>query len=450
MGLDYDHEWSRRYPARLVRAAMLDNLTRPLAQLVVPTTVRGREHLRHIEPPMIFVANHTSHIDTPLLLTTLPVELRHRTVVAAASDYFFDRTWKSVLWSLSLAAIPIERSRVNRRSADTAAELVEDGWNLVIFPEGGRSPDGWLQEFRGGAAYLARRTGRPVVPVHIDGTRDVLAKDPETADRPPGGSGTEGRLHGAPAPGARHSDVRARPRAPGGGGRPPPGRPDRTGRLGARRGGPERLVDGEAPAGRGGVTRPPGAGGLAVATCLGPRTPAAAGPGGTPAAVGGAGPAASLATAGTGGAVGAAGHRAPGLEDGGGRTSGRVDDGSWPNERTRDPGSRRGRRSWRPGESRAPPGGEGRRLVDRPDRALRRPRCSPTRAPTSIKVERPGIGDIARWVGVRVNGMSSLYLVCNRGKRSIAVDLHNAEGVDIVRRLAAERRRASSRTSGRA
>ncbi len=55
-----------------------------------------------------------------------------------------------------------------------------------------------------------------------------------------------------------------------------------------------------------------------------------------------------------------------------------------------------------------------------------------------IKVERPGIGDIARWVGVAVNGMSSLYLVCNRGKRSIAVDLHTPDGVDIVRRLAAE------------
>ncbi len=55
-----------------------------------------------------------------------------------------------------------------------------------------------------------------------------------------------------------------------------------------------------------------------------------------------------------------------------------------------------------------------------------------------IKVERPGIGDIGRYVGVAVNGMSSLFLVCNRGKRSIAVDLQNPEGVAIVRRLAAD------------
>ena len=196
VGLDYDHEWSRRYPVRLARAVVMDNLTRPAARLLAPATVRGVEHLQNIEGSVIFAANHASHIDTPLLLTTLPVEFRHRTIVAAASDYFFDRTWKSVLWSFALAAIPIERSRVNRKSVDTAAHLLEEGWNLVIFPEGGRSPDGWTQPFRGGEAYLARRTGRPVVPVYIHGSRHVLPKKPEEGVRAPGGSGTESRRGG--------------------------------------------------------------------------------------------------------------------------------------------------------------------------------------------------------------------------------------------------------------
>jgi 1-acyl-sn-glycerol-3-phosphate acyltransferase len=193
VGLAYDHAWARRYPVRLARAMVLDNVTRPTARLLAPATVRGMEHLRHVEGPVIFAANHASHIDTPLLLTTLPVEFRHRTVVAAASDYFFDRTWKSVLWSFALAAVPIERTKVNRQSADTAAELIEEGWNLVIFPEGGRSPDGWTQPFRGGAAYLARRTGRPVVPVYLHGTRHVLPKSTASERQSPGGSGTESR-----------------------------------------------------------------------------------------------------------------------------------------------------------------------------------------------------------------------------------------------------------------
>jgi crotonobetainyl-CoA:carnitine CoA-transferase CaiB-like acyl-CoA transferase len=53
-----------------------------------------------------------------------------------------------------------------------------------------------------------------------------------------------------------------------------------------------------------------------------------------------------------------------------------------------------------------------------------------------VKVERPGFGDIARYVGVSVNGTSALYTMCNRGKRSIAIDLHTDEGRDIVMRLA--------------
>ena len=91
----------------------------------------------------------------------------------------------------------IERSRVNRKSSDTAAELIGDGWNLVIFPEGGRSPDGWAQPFHAASAgYLGKRTGRPVVPVYLHGTRHVLPKTGEAGARAPGGSGTESRRGG--------------------------------------------------------------------------------------------------------------------------------------------------------------------------------------------------------------------------------------------------------------
>ena len=185
LGVDYPTEWARRYPARLLRAVLLDNVTRPLSHLVASPESRGSEVLELVEPPAIFVANHTSHIDTPLLLSVLPVRWRHQTVVAAAADHFFDRRWKAHLWALGLGAIPIERHRVNRRSADIAAELLEAGWNLIIYPEGGRSPDGWFQPFRGGPAYLARRTRRPVVPVHVAGTGRILPKQATRLRRHP-------------------------------------------------------------------------------------------------------------------------------------------------------------------------------------------------------------------------------------------------------------------------
>lgn len=176
LGVDYDTAWSRRYGVRLARALVLDNVARPLAHAVASPLVLGEESLVDLAGPVIFAANHASHADTPLLLSCLPLRFRHRTGVAGAADYFFDRRWKAAAWSFLLAAIPIERNRVNRRSAQLAADLVADGWNLVIFPEGGRSPDGWAQTFHGGAAYLALRTGVPVVPVHLEGTRRLLPK----------------------------------------------------------------------------------------------------------------------------------------------------------------------------------------------------------------------------------------------------------------------------------
>jgi 1-acyl-sn-glycerol-3-phosphate acyltransferase len=189
VGLAYDHDWSRRYPARLVRAMLVDNVSRPMALIMAPTTLRGIERLVHLDPPVIFAANHASHVDTPVLLTNLPIRFRHKTVVAAAADHFFDRRWKAIWWSLSLGAIPIERARVNRRSGDVAATLIDDGWSLVIFPEGGRSPDGWAQPFSpASAAYLSVRTGAPVVPVYLHGTHRVL---PKRGDRHRAGSGSE-------------------------------------------------------------------------------------------------------------------------------------------------------------------------------------------------------------------------------------------------------------------
>lgn len=175
-GVDYDTDWSRRYPARLARAVVLDNLTRPAMHAVAAPSVTGLELLSDLEGPVIFAANHASHLDTPLLLVCLPQRFRHRSVVGAAADHFFDRRWKAALWALAVAAVPVERQRVSRRSADLAAQLLSEGWNLLLFPEGGRTPDGWGQPFKGGAAYLAKRTGAPVVPTHISGTRHILGK----------------------------------------------------------------------------------------------------------------------------------------------------------------------------------------------------------------------------------------------------------------------------------
>jgi len=176
LGTDYDTEWARREPVRVVRAVLLDTVTRGAVWALASPRVAGLDRIAGLEPPAIFAANHASHVDTPLLLTALPPRFRHRSAVAAAADYFFDRRWKAGLWAFAINAIPVERTRVTRRSIGQALGLLAEGWSMVIFPEGGRSPDGWARPFRGGAAYLSVRTGLPVVPVHVEGTHRILPR----------------------------------------------------------------------------------------------------------------------------------------------------------------------------------------------------------------------------------------------------------------------------------
>ena len=133
IGIDYDTEWTRTPATRAIRKAFQNGLSAPLTRLVAKPTIYGAEHLEALSGPVIFAANHTSHLDTAIVLAALPERFRSKSVVAAAADYFFDRPWKAALSSLALGAIPVERARVNRQSADIAADLLEDGWSLVIF-----------------------------------------------------------------------------------------------------------------------------------------------------------------------------------------------------------------------------------------------------------------------------------------------------------------------------
>ncbi|MGI9622315.1 MAG: lysophospholipid acyltransferase family protein [Acidimicrobiales bacterium] len=175
-GVDFDTDWARRPPARAARAVLVESVVRPVVAYLARPERSGQDRLDGLEGPVIFAANHHSHVDTPLLLTSIPLPWRRELVVGAAADYFFGTRVTSTLSALAIGAIPIERAKVGRKSSDLAASLVADGWSFMIFPEGGRSPDGWGQPFRGGAAYLAIKCEVPVVPVHLLGTGNILRK----------------------------------------------------------------------------------------------------------------------------------------------------------------------------------------------------------------------------------------------------------------------------------
>ncbi len=176
LGADYDSSWARRPLARHVRLLLIEGPIRLGVRALAAPERTGQDRLDDLSGPLIFAANHHSHLDAPLLLTSIPEPWRHRMVVAAAADYFFANRVGAAASALAIGAIPIERTKVERRSADRAAALLADGWSLLIFPEGGRSADGWGRGHRGGAAYLGLRCAVPVVPVHVEGTGRIFGK----------------------------------------------------------------------------------------------------------------------------------------------------------------------------------------------------------------------------------------------------------------------------------
>jgi 1-acyl-sn-glycerol-3-phosphate acyltransferase len=170
----FPSDWSRRKPAMAAREVAQKAGLEPLFRSQVRTQVEGLDILERIDGPVIFAANHASHLDTPLVLLSLPDAWRRKTAVAAAADYFFDTWWRAVGSSLIFNTFPIDRR--GGSMATTPGEVLADGWSLVIFPEGTRSKDGWMGQFRMGAAYLAVEHGVPVVPVAHRGTYAAMPR----------------------------------------------------------------------------------------------------------------------------------------------------------------------------------------------------------------------------------------------------------------------------------
>jgi len=168
-------DWARTEAGRAARDVILSGVMKPIVWNETSPEVFGLDNLDHLTPPVMFVSNHSSHLDATLILTTLPPKWRNKTATAAAKDYFFDVWWRSAFTALVYGGFPIERGG-GERATEKARELVRDGWNLIVFPEGTRTQDGWVQRFRHGSARLAIDLGMPVVPIAIVGAYAAMPK----------------------------------------------------------------------------------------------------------------------------------------------------------------------------------------------------------------------------------------------------------------------------------
>ena len=131
-------------------------------------TVVGTKLLKNVPKAFVVVANHSSHLDAPLIMGALPRKQARYLAAGAAADYFFDVWWRRGLTALFFNAFPVDRSGSNPRSV-SAKSLLDRGVPLLVFPEGTRSKTGEMGRFKPGAASLAIASDVPCVPVALIG-----------------------------------------------------------------------------------------------------------------------------------------------------------------------------------------------------------------------------------------------------------------------------------------
>lgn len=165
--------WARTPAIRALREVVQVAGLTPLTHSQVSLDVHGLEELRAFDTPAIIVANHSSHLDTAVLLSSLPAWRRRRTAVAAAADYFFDTWWRAGGSAIAFNTFPIERGH---GKLATPGDLLADGWSVIVYPEGTRSPDGFMGRFKLGAAWLAVQNQVPVIPVGLRGTYAAMPR----------------------------------------------------------------------------------------------------------------------------------------------------------------------------------------------------------------------------------------------------------------------------------
>lgn len=137
--------------------------------------VAGREHLDEVDGPFLICPNHSSHLDVSTLRLALGRRHRRRLAAAAAEDYFFTGHRFRAFLAAWLGGFAFRRRGANPGSVAEIDRLLSSGWSVLLFPEGTRSRDGEIAPFKPGIGLVAVRTGRPVVPVRIDGLHSVLA-----------------------------------------------------------------------------------------------------------------------------------------------------------------------------------------------------------------------------------------------------------------------------------
>ncbi len=127
---------------------------------------------------LIIISNHASHLDATSIAASIPRKHWFNLYIAAAKDYFFSNPVFTFFSQHCLGAIPIDRKDKKGEAVQLILTLLKDldrMW-LIIFPEGTRSKDGKVQEFKRGISIFAEKTQTPILFLYIDGNLKLWPK----------------------------------------------------------------------------------------------------------------------------------------------------------------------------------------------------------------------------------------------------------------------------------
>ena len=189
--------YGRIAPLRFARAAFREGVIRPLFRHYLPLTIEGE--LENLSGPVIFAANHQSNLDTLAILTALPFAWRGRVAPAVQQEYFdaylkktgsaSERLSAAIQYWLAIVLVnvfPLARTSAGTRDGlRFAGALADEGYSILIYPEGRLTRDGSIEPFQAGVGLLAARLQIPVIPIHLSGLYDILSVDDRWPKRGP-------------------------------------------------------------------------------------------------------------------------------------------------------------------------------------------------------------------------------------------------------------------------
>jgi long-chain acyl-CoA synthetase len=183
---DHFRFWTNNRFFRGVRIVWDAVINGPMFKYFVTLDVVGLEKLESLNGPVFFVSNHVSYLDQPAILFALPSKIRYRTATAAWEEFFFGdyhgidrilRRWSYEYGTVLLNLFPLPQSQGFNGSLAYMGRLADNGFNILIFPEGEHSRDGSMLPFQQGLGIMVKEVGISVVPIKIRGTDQVLPHD---------------------------------------------------------------------------------------------------------------------------------------------------------------------------------------------------------------------------------------------------------------------------------